>query len=271
MSDDVTGFVGSIPENYDRGLGPILSTDYAEHTALLVAGYAPSRVLETGAGTGIVTRGLRDLLPATTMLIATDLNPPMLDVARKKFHPDEPIEFRPADAMALPFADASFDAVVCQFGVMFFPEKEKSYREAYRVLAPGGRYVFSVWDVWDGDYQPVGRIADEVAAQFYPTDPPQFYRVTTSYNKIDPIKDSLSDAGFIDLRIAVLTREKQVAEIGAFARALVYGNPLIDMIRTRGGVDPDQIANALGEAFAREFGNPARLPLQAILFEATRP
>ena len=268
MSDDATGFAGGIPENYDRGLGPVIFTDYDEHTARLVAGYAPSRVLETGAGTGIVTRRLRDLLPATTRLIATDLNPPMLEVARKKFRADEPIEFQHADAMALPFADASFDAVVCQFSVMFFPEKEKSYREAYRVLAPGGRYVFSVWD---GDYQPVGRVADEVAAQFFPTDPPQFYRVTTSYNKIDPIKDSLSDAGFIDLRIAVLTREKQVADIGAFARALVYGNPLIDMIRTRGGVDPGQVVNALGEAFAREFGNPARLPLQAILFEATRP
>ena len=138
MSDDATGFVGNIPENYDRGLGPILFTDYAEHTARLVASYAPSRVLEIGAGTGIVTRRLRDLLSATTRLIATDLNPPMLDVGRKKFHPDDPIEFRHADAMALPFADTSFDAVVCQFGIMFFPEKEKSYRVAYRVLAPGG-------------------------------------------------------------------------------------------------------------------------------------
>ena len=269
MSGEATGFVGSIPEYYDRGLGPIFFTDYAEHTAHLVASYAPSRVLETGAGTGIVTRRLRDLLPATTRLIATDLNPPMLDVARKKFHPNEPIEFQQADAMALPFADASFDAVVCQFSAQFFPDKEKSYSEAHRVLAPGGRYVFSVWD---GDYNRApGRIADEVAAQFFPTDPPQFYRVGTGYNKIDPIKDSLSDAGFIDLRIAVLTREKQVADLGAFARALVYGNPLIDMIRTRGGVDPDQVVNALGEALARELGNPACLPLQTILFEATRP
>jgi len=268
MSDDATGFAGGIPENYDRGLGPVIFTDYDEHTARLVAGYAPSRVLETGAGTGIVTRRLRDLLPATTRLIATDLNPPMLDVARKKFRPNEPVEFQHADAMALPFADASFDVVVCQFSVMFFPEKEKSYREAYRVLASGGRHVFSVWD---GDYNRHGRIAHEVAAQFFPTDPPQFYRVTTSYNKIDPIKDSLSDAGFIDLRIAVLTREKHVADITAFARAMVYGNPLIDMIRARGRVDPDQVVNALGEAFAREFGNPGRLRQRAILFEATRP
>ena len=268
MSDDSRGFVGSIPENYDRGLGPIAFAEYAEHTARLVAGYAPSRVLETGAGTGIVTRWLRDLLPVTTRLIATDLNPPMLEIARKKFRSDEPIEFRHADAMALPFADGNFDAVVCQFSAQFFPDKEKSYREVYRVLASGGRYVFSVWD---GGYNRHGLIADEVAARFFPTDPPQFYRVGLGYNKIDPIKDSLSDAGFIDLRIAVLTREKQVSDIGAFARALVYGNPLIDMIRTRGVVDPDQVVNSLGEALAREFGDPGRLPLRAILFEATRP
>src|ERR1700757_3303234 len=179
-----------------------------------------------------------------------------------------PIEIQHADAMALPFANSSFDAVVCQFSVQFFSDKEKSYREAYRVLAPGGRYIFSVWD---GSYNRHARIADEVAAQFFPTDPPQFYRLGTGYNKIDPIKDSLSDGGFIDLRIAVLTREKQVADLGAFARALVYGNPLIDMIRTRGGVDPDQVVDALGEALARELGNPACLPLQPILWEATRP
>ena len=101
----------------------------------------------------------------------------MLDVARKKFCPDEPVEFQHADAMALPFADASFDTVVCQFGVMFFPDKQKSHGEAYRVLAPRGRYVFSVWD---GDSQPVGRIADEVAARFFPGDPPQFYRMTAA-------------------------------------------------------------------------------------------
>jgi SAM-dependent methyltransferase len=170
--------------------------------------------------------------------------------------------------MALPFGDTGFDAVFCQFSAQFFPDKEKSYREAYRVLAPRGHYVFSVWD---GGYNRHARIADEIAAQFFPANPPQFYRVGTGYNKIDPIKDSLNDAGFIDLRIAVLAREKQVADIGASAHALVYGNPLIDMIRTRGGVDPDQVVNALGAALAREFGNPARLPLQAILFEATRP
>jgi ubiquinone/menaquinone biosynthesis C-methylase UbiE len=144
VSDEATGFIGSIPENYDRGLGPIFFTDCAEHTARLVARYAPSRVLETGAGTGIVTRRLRDVLPATARLIASDLNPPMLDVARKKFRPTSRSSSSAPDAMALPFADASFDAVVCQFSAQFFPDKEKSYRKAYRVLSPGGRYIFSV-------------------------------------------------------------------------------------------------------------------------------
>ena len=268
MSHEATAFVGNIPEHYDQVLGPILFQDFAEDTARRVAGFSPARVLETCAGTGIVTRQLRDLLAADAQLIATDLNPPMLAVAHAKFRPEEQIEFRHADAMALPFADRSFDAVVCQFGVMFFSDKDRSYREAYRVLAPGGRYVFSVWD---GARNSQAAIADEVVAGFFPIDPPQFYRVPLSYNKIDPIKDALSAAGFADLRISVLTREQPVPDMKSFARATVYGNPLIDMIRTRGEVDPDRIVDAIEEAFTREFGNPGRIPLQAIVFEVTRP
>ena len=146
MDKTSTRFVGSIPEHYDQGLGPMIFADYAGDMAERVAASVPSRVLETAAGTGIVTRRLRDLLPAATQLTATDLNPPMLEVVRAKFRSGEQVAFRPADAMALPFTDASFDAVVCQFGVMFYPDKDKSYREVHRVLAPGGRYFFSVWD-----------------------------------------------------------------------------------------------------------------------------
>src|SRR5215471_1659926 len=267
MSDDATGFVGSIPENYDRGLGPILFADYDEHTARLVAGYAPSRVLETGAGTGIVTRRLRDLLPATARLIATNLNAPMLDVARWKFRADEMVEFQPADATALPFSDASFDAVVCQFGVMFFPDKDKGYREAHRVLVGGGRYLFSVWD--SHRHNPIGRLITDILARFFPQDPPQFYQVPFSYHRLDPIKNSLAAAGFTDLRIAVLSLSKIVPDVATYARALVLGNPLVDQIRARGGVVSERIIEALAEAVPREFGNdPVSIPLQAIVFEA---
>src|SRR5258708_18980616 len=128
------GFVGSIPENYDRGLGPMIFADYAKDIARRGASHRPSRVLETAAGPGIVSRCLRDLLPTSTSLTVTDLNPPMLDVARAKFRPSESVEFQPADATALSFGDGAFDAVVCQFGVMFYPDKDRSYREAHRVL-----------------------------------------------------------------------------------------------------------------------------------------
>jgi ubiquinone/menaquinone biosynthesis C-methylase UbiE len=166
MSDDAAGFIGTIPQHYDQGLGPMIFVDYAADIARRVASANPARVLETAAGTGIVTRKLRDAFSKDARLTATDLNPPMLEVARAKFHAGEQVEFRPADAVALPFADGSFDAVVCQFGIMFFPDKAKSCFEVFRVLAPGGRYVFSVWD--SHRYNPFGRLAHEVAGRFSP-------------------------------------------------------------------------------------------------------
>src|SRR5437763_12698414 len=160
MTDQATSFVGTIPDHYERGLGPVIFKDFAADIARRVAASRPVRVLEIAAGTGIVTRQLRDLLPSGADLTATDLNPPMLEVARTKFKPGEQVDLQPADATALPFADAAFDAVVCQFGVMFFPDKQKSYREVSRVLVPRGRYFFNVWD--SHRQNPFGRIAHEI-------------------------------------------------------------------------------------------------------------
>ena len=269
MSGDAASFVGNIPEHYDGGLGPVIFVDYAADIARRAAACSPARVLETAAGTGIVTRQLRDILPPGVHVTATDLNAPMLEVARTKFRPGEEVDFRPADATVLPFADSAFDAVVCQFGVMFFPNKDASYREVHRVLAPGGRYLFSVWD--SHRHNPFGRIAHETAASFFPADPPQFYTVPFSYYQIDPIKESLVDAGFNDISVAVVRREKDIPDTARFARGLVYGNPLIDQIKQRGGVDPDRVVDALAQALRREFGaDPGRMSLQAIVFSAGR-
>ncbi len=270
MSSDAAGFTGNIPQHYDQGLGPIIFAGYAADIAKRAAATGPARVLETAAGTGIVTRNLRDALPDGAQLTATDLNPPMLDIARAKFGPGEQVGFQPADATALPFADHSFDAVVWQFGVMFFPDKAKSFSEAYRVLAPGGRYLLSVWD--SHRYNPFGRIAHEVAARFFPSDPPQFYSVPFSCHQIDPIKEAIIAAGFTDFNAAVVTLEKEIPEAAAFARGLVYGNPLIDQIRARGGVEPERIVEAVLDELRREFGaDPGRMALQAIIFSARKP
>ncbi len=268
MASDAARFVGDIPKHYDEAMGPIIFADYAAEMARRVAARKPARVLETAAGTGIVTRQLRDHLPPAARLTATDLNPPMLAIARGKFRAGEQVEFQPADAMALPFADASFDAVVCQFGVMFYPDKDRSYREVRRVLAPGGHYLFSIWDAHR--YNPFGRIAHNVAGRFFPADPPPFMSVPFSYS-FDPIKQSMIEAGFADIEAAVVRLEKEIPEAAHFARGLVYGSPLIDEVKARGGIDVERIVDALVREFHREFGpDPGRMPLQAIMFSARK-
>ena len=199
MDDNAAKFVGDIPRHYDGGLGPVIFVDYAADMAEHVAPLKPTRVLETAAGTGIVTRALRDRLHSGSHVTATDLNADMLEIAKRKFRTGEAVSFQPADALALPFADESFDAMVCQFGVMFYPDKEKGYREALRVLAPGGRYFFSIWD--SHRHNPFARITHELVTELLPDDPPQFMNVPFS-NRFEPIKEALVDAGFVDITAA---------------------------------------------------------------------
>jgi len=138
-------FAGSIPEIYDRFLVPLIFEAYARDLAERVARVEPREVLETAAGTGVLTRAIAARLPAPARMVVTDLNQPMLDHAQRQSH-DSRITWRQADALALPFEDQKFDVVACQFGAMFFPDKVQGYREARRVLKPGGRFLFNVWD-----------------------------------------------------------------------------------------------------------------------------
>src|SRR5437016_694402 len=138
-------FAGSIPEFYDRHLGPFLFEPWAAELArrLDPAGGDAPRVLELAAGTGILTRELRMRLPSAARIVATDLNDGMLDIARSRLADLSGIEYRQADATSLPFEAGSFDAVVCQFGVMFFPDKPAAMAEAFRALRPGGQLLFN--------------------------------------------------------------------------------------------------------------------------------
>jgi ubiquinone/menaquinone biosynthesis C-methylase UbiE len=267
MPPDSTSFSGSIPENYDTGLGPVIFVDYAEDIARRAADLKPGRVLETAAGTGIVSRRLRDLLPPATQLVSTDLSPAMLEIAKAKFKPSEPIGLRPADATALPFPDHSFDVVVCQFGVMFYPDKDKSYSEVHRVLAPGGCYLFSVWD--SHRYNAFGRIPHELLARCFPDDPPQFQAIPFSYG-FESIRDSLVAAGFTGITAHVVRFEKDIGDGSGLARGITFGSPVADQIRARGGM-PEQFFEALLAEFQREFGNPGWMSMQATVYSARRP
>lgn len=172
MSDGDKVFAGSIPELYDSYLVPLIFKAYAEDLAKRVAKLAPKTVLEIAAGSGVVTRALASKLAADARYTVTDLNQPMLDHAATKQGADERITWRQADALDLPFGEASFDAVVCQFGVMFFPDRIAGYAEAHRVLKPGGSFIFSVWDEIAANE--FADVVTEAAAGAFPDDPPRF-------------------------------------------------------------------------------------------------
>jgi len=265
MSTQASRFTGSIPENYDAGLGPHIFEGYADDLTRRVAGLRPNSVLELACGTGIVSRKLRDALAVDCELIVSDLNPPMLDVARAKFRPGERVGFEQIDATELGFEDAAFDVVVCQFGVMFFPDKDRSYREVHRVLKAGGSYVFNVWDGLASN--PFAQLALDTIGGFFPDDPPRFYEVPFGYHDTDAIKQSLRAAGFSAVTVEAVSLTSEISSADLFARGLVFGNPAFEEMVSRGG-DPEEIRVALSDAIRRNLGDS--MPLSAFVIHAAK-
>ena len=244
-------FVGSIPDLYERYLGPMLFEPYARDMARRFEGFEGD-LLEVAAGTGRVTRALARAAPRAR-IIATDLNQPMLDTAAALGAAPN-VEWRQADAQALPFEDAGFDAVVCQFGVMFFPDKAAGFSQARRVLRPGGRLVFNVWD--DLAANDVSRVVGEAVAGMFPKDPPVFLeRTPFGYHDRATIAAALAAAGFRAPQFDVVTLEMRSPSALDAATGLCTGTPLRSEIEAR---DPEGLeaatetaAAALAEAFGR--------------------
>jgi ubiquinone/menaquinone biosynthesis C-methylase UbiE len=269
MAATDTLFAGSIPEFYDRFFVPLIFEPYAHDLAELLAKAAPKTVLEIAAGTGVVTRAMAARLLANVRLTVTDLNQPMLDHAKAR-QPDERIEWKQADALALPFADASFDAVVCQFGVMFFPDKVQGYREARRVLKPGGRYLFNVWDrISENEFADV---VTQALATVFPDDPPRFLaRTPHGYHDTDQIRRELNEAGFANVSIETVSHRSKAPSPRDPAIAYCQGGPLRNEIEARGTGRLDEATNRAAEAVAQRFGKgPVDSRIQAFVVVATR-
>jgi SAM-dependent methyltransferase len=248
-----TVFAGAIPELYETLLVPLIFEPYAVDLADRLAKRRLGRVLEVAAGTGVVTRRMASVLPASTAIVATDLNQAMLDHAAS-VGTVRSVEWRQADAMQLPFADDSFDAVVCQFGVMFFPDKARAFAEARRVLAPGGVFLFNVWDrIEDNEF------ADTVTTSLrslFADDSPRFLaRIPHGYHDLAKVVADLKQGGFAaPPRTSTVTARSRAASARVPALAYCLGTPLRSEIEARDRARLDAACQVATEAIAARFG-----------------
>ena len=249
-------FGGSIPQLYERYLVPLIFEPYARDLASRLAQEPPARILEIAAGTGVLTRALASALPASCSIVATDLNPPMIEHAAS-VGTARPVQWRQADAMKLPFEAGAFDAVVCQFGAMFFPDKAAAFAEARRVLRPGGAFLFNVWDrIEENEF---AEVATDVLATLFPRDPPQFMaRTPHGYHDKDAIARDLAGGGFTRRPdIATLAERSRAPSAREPAIAYCEGTPLRNEIEARDAGRLAEATDATAAAIAARFGSGA--------------
>ena len=243
-------FAGSIPQVYQSHFVPLIFEPYAKDIAARLVKRKVSRVLEIAAGTGVVTRAIDAALDESVALVSTDLNPAMLEEARAK-GTRRSVDWRPADAMALPFDDGSFDCVVCQFGVMFFPDKVHALSEARRVLSPGGVFLFNVWDrIEENEFADV---VTQALATVFPKDPPRFMaRTPHGYHDVGVLKGHLAAAGFVDPVIETVAKRSVAPRALDPAIAYCQGSPLRSEIDARGSLE--EATRAAARAIEERFG-----------------
>ena len=255
MSDKPTDtvFAGSVPELYDLHMVPLIFEPYAEDLARRVAALDPSRVLEVAAGTGVVTRALVRALPASVKIIATDLNQPMLNRAAA-VGTQRPVVWQQADAMKLPFDNASFDVVACQFGVMFFPDKSRAYAEMRRVLRPGGVLLFNVWDAIE--HNEFADVVTATLATVFPADPPRFIaRTPHGYHDKQLIARDLANGGFSKpASMETIAQRSRASSAAVPAMAYCQGTPLRNEIEARSGASLSAATAACAEGIGGRFG-----------------
>lgn len=266
-SGKAAAFAGTLAEFYDRFLVPLIFAPYAEVVADRVKGLRPRRILETAAGTGVVTEALARMLPPEVTITATDLNQAMIELG--KVRPGmERVSWQQADATKLPFPDGAFDLVVCQFGVMFFPDRRASFNECFRVLTPGGTYLFVLWD----DYNDMPNSPLWIAAQrigdLLGRDP----RTLLSPGYFDEPTIRADLARFRDVKVDRIARPARAASARDAAEVTVQGSLLRTAIETANPSRLGEATEAVEQAMSARFGDgPVEGETKALIVTATKP
>jgi ubiquinone/menaquinone biosynthesis C-methylase UbiE len=268
MTSTDTVFAGSIPAMYDRYMVPLIFQPYAELVAARAKDLGPAQILETAAGTGVVTEALHRALP-DAQIVATDLNPPMLEQAEGRVHAPN-IRYQQADALDLPFEDGAFDLVICQFGVMFFPDKARGNSEARRVLRDGGKYLLVIWDSVDRNL--ATKVAGAAVAELFPDGAAAFYeRIPFRYHDQAEIERDLHAAGFNDIEFETIELRSRAPSAREAAIGLCQGTPMRAEIEKRGLDALDQATQCATEALRRFEGPDGfEAPMSAHLVTATK-
>lgn len=268
-NDKAAAFGGTLAEFYDRYLVPLIFAPYAEVVADRVKELAPGRVLETAAGTGVVTEALARKLPSGAAITATDLNRAMIELGKARPGMAR-VDWRQADAMKLPFPGGDFDLIVCQFGVMFFPDKRASFDECFRVLTPGGTYLFVLWDDYDAMpdsplWIAARRVGDMLGRDAHTLLNPDYFDEPT-------IRADLAAAGFGDVRVDRVARPARAASAREAAVVTVQGSLLRTAIEA---ADPSRLGeatDAVEQAMRARLGaGPVEGETKALIVTATRP
>ncbi|MBX3381417.1 MAG: class I SAM-dependent methyltransferase [Phycisphaeraceae bacterium] len=266
-------FSGSVPKTYHDFLGPLIFDAYARDMSAritpLLKSNSRARILELACGTGIVTDSIAQSLPSGASLIATDISEPMLGQARATFRGAPGVTFQTADACALPFKDHAFDILACQYGVMFFPDKVKAMQEARRVLAPGGTYIFNIWDSLE--HNPMPRTVHETLASLIPANPiPFLAKLPFGYSDRAEIERVTRAGGFANCNFETVEFPCSAPTASEAARAWVEGTPIFAALIERGIADPSPIRAAVEKALTASFGDkPSRSTMRAIVVTAS--
>lgn len=269
MTDETSLFTGDFPENYDKYLGPLLFEPYAIDMINRINTINAESVLEIACGTGRVTRHLINHFPDNVSITASDISIEMLEIAKRNVSPKNNLEFLVADAHELPFESNSFDLIICQFGAMFFQDKQKAFSEFYRVLRNGGILIFSTWDKLENN--PVINTAHSIVDNFFNYDPPAFYKIPFSMHDENEHMSLMLNADFQNTEVMKVKKEFLSKSSDDVIKGFLSGNPILNEIREIDPDAPDKIKIHLEKEISLRFGSkPVVSELNAIVCKAEK-